>query len=154
MHTKKVVCWGLVVMVAALFTALPAAAADKSDAAGRAATWEKEYNAGNLDAVVALYSADGCRMPPNQETVHGSAAILAGLKAAKDQGLAKIKIVVTAAESDDNVGYAMGTYVLSKEDGGHLDHGKWMLASKKVNGTWKTTCDIYNSDKAMQMGMP
>jgi ketosteroid isomerase-like protein len=154
MHTKKIVCRGLVVMLAAFLTALPAAAADKSDAAGRAATWEKEYNAGNLDAVVALYTADGCRMPPNEETLRGSAAILTSLKAAKTQGLAKIKIVVTTAESDDNVGYAIGTYVLSKEDGAHLDHGKWMLASRKVDGTWKTTCDIYNSDKAMQMSMP
>jgi ketosteroid isomerase-like protein len=43
----------------------------------RAAVWEKKYNAGNLAAVQALYATDGCRMPPNQEAVHGSEAILA-----------------------------------------------------------------------------
>ncbi len=30
-----------------------------------------------------------------------------------------------------------------------LDHGKWMVASKKINGTWKTQCDIFNSDMPM-----
>jgi hypothetical protein len=51
-------------MLGALLAVFSAAAADVSDIAARAATWEKEYNANNLDAVVALYAADGCRMPP------------------------------------------------------------------------------------------
>jgi ketosteroid isomerase-like protein len=146
MHMKKAVCCGLVLMLGAVLAAVPAAAADKSDVAGRAATWEKEYNAGNLAAVVALYAADGCRMPPNQEAVHGSDAILAQLKAGKDRGLAKVKIVVTSADSSGDVGYGMGTYVVTGADGSHLDHGKWVLVSKKTNGTWKTDCDIFNSD--------
>jgi ketosteroid isomerase-like protein len=139
-------------MLAAMLAAVPAAAVDKSDVAGRAATWEKEYNAGNLAAVVALYAADGCRMPPNQEAVHGRDAILAQLKAGKDQGVAKVKVVVTAAESSGDVGYGTGTYEIMGADGSPLDHGKWMLASKKVNGTWKTQCDIFNSDTPLPTG--
>jgi ketosteroid isomerase-like protein len=149
MHTKRVVCCGLVLMLGAVLAAVPAAAADQSDVAGRAATWEKEYNAGNLAAVVALYAPDGCRMAPNQEAVHGSEAILAQLKAGKDQGVAKVKVVVTSAESNGDVGYGTGTYVTTGADGSHLDHGKWMLVSKKSNGVWKTQCDIYNSDMPM-----
>jgi ketosteroid isomerase-like protein len=95
MRMKKVVGCGLVLLLGAVLTAAPAAAADKSDLAARAATWEKEYNAGNLAAVQALYASDGCRMPPSQEAVHGSDAILAQLKAGKDRGLAK---VITARE--------------------------------------------------------
>jgi ketosteroid isomerase-like protein len=86
MQTKSAVCCGSVLMLAAVLAVVPAAAADKSDIAGRVAVWEKEYNAGNLAAVVALYASDGCRMPPNQEAVHGSDAILAQLKAGKDRG--------------------------------------------------------------------
>jgi ketosteroid isomerase-like protein len=149
MLTKRVVCCGLVLMLGAVLAVVPAAAADKSDVAGRAAIWEKEYNAGNLAAVQALYAADGCRMPPNQEAVHGSEAILAQLKAGKDRGLAKVKIVVTTAESDADLGYGTGTYVITGADGSHVDHGKWMLVSKKSNGTWKTQCDIFNSDMPM-----
>ena len=149
MFTRKVVCCGFVLMLGAVLAAVPAAAADKSDVAGRAAIWEKEYNAGNLAAIQALYAPDGCRMPPNQEAVHGSDAILAQLKAGKDRGLAKVKIVVTTAESDADLGYGTGTYVITAADGSHLDHGKWMLVSKKLNGTWKTQCDIFNSDMPM-----
>jgi len=146
MHTKKVFCCGLVLMLGTMLAAVPASAADSSGLAARAATWEKEYNAGNLAAVVSLYASDGCRMPPNQEAVHGSDAILAQLKAGKDRGLAKVKIAVTSAESSGDLGYGTGTYVITGADGSHLDHGKWMLTSKKSNGVWKTQCDIFNSD--------
>ena len=149
MNMKRAVCCGLVVMLGTVLAAVPAAAADKSDVAGRAAIWEKEYNADNLAAVTALYAADGCRMPPNQEAAHGSEAILAQLKAGKDQGLAKVKIAVTAAESSGDLGYGTGTYEITRADGTHMDHGKWMLVSKKSNGTWKTQCDIFNSDMPM-----
>ena len=146
MRTKRVVCSGLVLMLGAVLAVVPAAAADKSDVAGRAATWEKEYNAGNLAGVVALYAPDGCRMPPNQEAARGSDAILANLKVGKDRGLATVKIVVTSADSSGDLGYGTGTYVVTGADGSHVDHGKWMLVSTKLNGTWKTQCDIFNSD--------
>jgi ketosteroid isomerase-like protein len=149
---KRIVCLGWIVVLGATLASIPSAASDKSNVAGRAATWEKEYNAGNLEAVVALYTADGCRMPPNQELVRGSDAILAALKAGKDHGYAKVKVTVTAAESSGDVGYGMGTYEVTGADGSHVDHGKWMLASKKVSGTWKTTCDIFNSDMPMPGG--
>ena len=149
MNTKRVVCCGLALWRGAVLSVGPAAASDKSDVAGRAAIWEKEYNAGNLAAVQALYASDGCRMPPNQEAVHGSEAILAQLKAGKDRGFAKVKIVVTSAESSGDVGYGMGTYEVTGADGSHIDHGKWMLVSKKSGGTWKTQCDIFNSDMPM-----
>ena len=152
MHTKRVACCGLVLILSAVLAAVPAAAADKSGLAARAATWEKEYNAGNLAAVQAMYASDGCRMPPNQEAVHGSEAILAQLKAGKDRGLAKVKIAVTAAESSGDLAYGTGTYEITGADGSHVDHGKWMNVSKNVNGTWKTQCDIFNSDMAMPAG--
>jgi ketosteroid isomerase-like protein len=149
MDIKKLVCCGLVLMLGAALAAVPAVAADSSNIAALAAVWEKEYNAGNLAAVVALYAPDGCRMPPNQEAVHGSQAILAALKSGKDRGLDKVKIAVTSAESSGDLSYGTGTYVITGADGAHIDHGKWMLVSKKSNGAWKTQCDIFNSDMPM-----
>ena len=111
MHTKKVVCRGLAVMLgAAVLAVVPAAAADKSDVAGRAATWEKEYNAGNLTAVAALYAPDACRMPPNQPVVQGRDAIQAQLKTGADHGVARVRIIVTSAETSGDMGYGTGTY--------------------------------------------
>lgn len=132
--------------------AIPAAAADRSDLAGRAATWEKEYNADNLTAVAALYTSDACRMPPNQETVTGRDGILQHLKLSKEQGWAKAKVVVTRAGTGGDMGYGTGTYVLTRADGSEVDHGKWMNYSKKVNGKWLIQCDMFNSDVPMPGG--
>lgn len=133
-------------MVFAILNATVAMAEDKSDLAGRAATWEKEYNAGNLKAVAAMYAADGCRMPPNVPIVKGTDGILAQLQAGKDHGIVKIKVAVTMAETSGDWGSGMGTFETMGADGSHVDHGKWMNVSKKVNGKWIIQCDIFNSD--------
>jgi uncharacterized protein (TIGR02246 family) len=144
---RKIVFGTLALLVAVILVA-PAMAADEADMSAMAATWEKEYNAGNLEAVAALYAADGCRMPPYQETAKGAQGILAALKSSKEQGIAKIKIGVTTAETMGDMGYAIGTYEITGADGKHVDHGKWMNVSKKVSGTWKIHCDIWNSNMA------
>jgi ketosteroid isomerase-like protein len=148
MTIKRNVIW-VSILICAIFVAAPVLAADQSDLAGRAVTWVKEYNADNLNGVVALYAADGCRMPPNAETVHGSDGILAQLKTGKTQGAAKIKVVVTSAESMGDTGWGSGTYELMGADGTAIDSGKWMNVSKKVKGTWKIQCDIWNSNKPL-----
>jgi ketosteroid isomerase-like protein len=106
--------------------------------------------AGNLNGLVELYTADACRMPPNAMAVQGKEGLLAQFKMLKDQFQgAKTKLALTVAESSGNLGYGTGTYVVTAADGKQLDRGKWMVVSKKVNGKWKTQCDIWNSDMAM-----
>jgi len=148
---KRIAFCVFVVLLLALVS-LPLLAADSSDVAGRAATWAKDYNAGDLNALVTLYAPDGCRMAPNRPLLRGRDAILADLKAGKDAGLAMVKVTVTAADSSGDIGYGMGTYEVKRADGSHADHGKWMLYSKKVDGKWLTECDIFNSDIAAPAG--
>ncbi len=145
MSIKRFAYFGFALILTVL-VAVPAIAAGGSDLAGRAATWEKEYNADNLKAVAALYAADGCRMPPNQKAVCGSDGILGQLTAGKQQGVAKVKIAVTHDETSGDWGYGAGTYEIIGPDGAHADHGKWMNVSKKMNGKWIIQRDIFNSD--------
>jgi ketosteroid isomerase-like protein len=126
-----------------------ALAADDSNLAARAAAWEKNYNAGNFDAVAAMYTSDGCRMPPHAQTVNGTAGIVGQLKTGSDQGGVKVKITVTMAETSGDMGVGSGTYQLMKADGSTLDQGKWMNVSKKTDGGWKIQCDIWNSNMPM-----
>jgi ketosteroid isomerase-like protein len=134
----------------AMGAAAPALAAGALDWVARAATWEKDFNADNLKGVVALYDADGYRMPPHEnKTAQGGEAILASLKSLKEHGVAKVKISVTAAESAGSLSYATGTFEVASADGKQLDHGKWMAVAKKFSGKWKTQCDIWNSDMPM-----
>lgn len=153
MKSRTFLC-SLVLLIGLIWVTSSVFAADASDVAGRAAAWEKAYNSGDLKAVADLYEADGCRMPPFQATVKGRDAIMAQLKDGKDKGFAKVKIAVTSSETSGDMGYGIGTYEIMKADGSHLDHGKWMLISKKGKDGWKTTCDIFNSDMAMPAPPP
>ena len=146
MRNVKINAYAGLAILSALLAAAPALAADASDMAGRAAKWEKAYNAGDIKGVAALYAADGCRMPPNAKTAQGTEGILAQLKAGKDNGAAKAKIAVTKAEAKGDMGYSMGTFEVMRADGTKLDVGKWMNVTKKSKGAWLTQCDIWNSD--------
>jgi ketosteroid isomerase-like protein len=143
MFKKIINSVALILAVYTMFAVAPAMAADASNTAARVVTWEKEFNAGNLKGVAALYAANGCRMPPHETVTQGTEGILATLKSAKGT---TIKIGVIAAESTGNWSYATGTFVLTAADGKHIDHGKWMNVSKKIKGQWLIQCDIWNSD--------
>jgi hypothetical protein len=106
---------------------------------------EKSITPATLPLAVALCASDGCRMPPNQEAVDGSEAILAQLQAGKDRGLAKVKIAVSSGD----LRYGIGTYQITGADGSHVDHGKWMLVSRSRTGYGKLSATVFNSDMPM-----
>lgn len=122
-------------------------AGDESDIGAKLMQWEAAYNSGNLSAVAALYAEDGCRMPPNQETADGRAAILAQLEGGKAAG-PQVKLGLTHSESNADLGFATGTYSIMGEDGAQLDQGKWMNVSRRgADDAWLIQCDIWNSNQ-------
>jgi ketosteroid isomerase-like protein len=133
-------------LLSATLAAAPVLAADASNMAKAVPAWEKAYNADDLKAIAALYSDDGCRMPPNARTAKGTEGIIAQIKAGKDQGAAKVKLTLTVAETSGHLGYSSGTYEVLGADGKQVDQGKWMNYTKKSKGKWKIHCDIWNSD--------
>lgn len=141
------VCRAIALAGAALLVVTtPLIAEDASDLTSRAASWQAEYNAGNLEAVAGMYTEDACRIPPNAETVTGRDAILEFIRDGVEMGLAQIAISVIEAESSGDTAWARGTYELSGPDGEHVDHGEWMNVSKMIDGEWLIYCDIWNSD--------
>ena len=137
---------GTLTLAALMLVVAPALAADESDLAGRASAWQEAFNAGNLEAVAALYTADACRMPPNMESVEGQEAIAGNLQAFVDMGAAQVNLAVTEDESVGDMAYGAGTYEILGADGSHIDHGKWINISKRLNGEWKIYCDIWNTN--------
>ncbi|MGH9462043.1 MAG: YybH family protein [Vicinamibacteria bacterium] len=147
MHIHRALV-GAVTIAALTLVAMPVSAADESDLAGRAAAWQEGYNSGNLEAIAALYAEDASRMPPNAETI-GKDGIVANLQSFKDAGAATVHLTVTDAESVGDLAYGAGTYELLGADGSHIDHGKWLNVSKRINGEWKIYSDIWNSNMAL-----
>jgi hypothetical protein len=50
--------------------------------------------------------------------------------------------------------YGRGTYEIMGADGSHIDHGKWINVSKRVNGEWKIHCDSWNSNMPVPGSTP
>jgi len=154
MSVYKIIRCGVLMLVGVMLLVAPALAADESNLAARAVTWETEYNADNLEALAAMYTEDGCRLPPNMEAVQGRAAIAGQVQAGKEAGAAQVKVTVTEAESIGDMAYGRGTYELTGADGSHIDHGKWINVSKRVNGEWKIHCDSWNSNMPVPGSTP
>lgn len=147
MHQTTTLRWPVALGLLLIVTA--ASASDQSNMKSTVMKWESTYNAGDLEAIAAMYTEDGCRMPPNAETVTGRAAILKQLKDTQPAA-PKVKLGLTHAETNDNLGYARGTYELQTLDGKQIDRGKWMNVSMNVgDNNWLIICDIYNSDNPL-----
>lgn len=137
-------------LVGSVLAAAPGSAQDESDMAGTVMTWQAEYNADNIDALVAMYTADGCRMPPNMDAVYGSDAIREHFLAGKEAGWAQVELGLTTAATSGDMGWAQGTYVIMDADGEEIDNGKWVNVSKKTDGMWKIHCDIWNTNVPLE----
>ena len=150
MRTRNLIALTLTVAVVALGLATPGHA-DEAAAKALLEKWMTAYNSGDLEAVAALYAEDGCRMPPNMETVTGREAILEALKTGLEMGVAKVKIGLTSTGGSDDHGYTIGTFAILDADGNKVDHGKWMNTLTKVGDDWMIHCDIWNSDMPLEM---
>jgi len=136
----------VVLLVAVTLAASPALAGDKSDLAGRVKVWQDAFNAGNADAVAALYTKEALRMPYQAPAIQGRAAIQGNIKMTHDAGVTKIALGVLGAESRGSLAWGHGTYVLMDANGATVQQGKWMNVSKKVGGEWRIHSDIWNTD--------
>jgi ketosteroid isomerase-like protein len=149
MHALRSNTLRLSLAVGLLLIAACAWASDESDMKSKVAKWEASYNAGDLAAVAAMYTEDGCRMPPNAVTANGRAGILKQLQDSHD-GAPKVKLGLSHAESNGDLGYASGTYEIIAADGMQLDQGKWMNVSMSVgDNDWLIKCDIWNSNNPL-----
>lgn len=108
------------------------------------AKWEAALNAGDAAAMTGLYAKDAALMPPGGEPVKGHDAITEVWGGMTSEGVTgKLKAVEVYGMGDMAV--EVGTYTLNSADGSHLDHGKYMVLYKKVDGEWYLYRDMWNS---------
>jgi len=107
--------------------------------------WENALNAGDVDALVGIYSEDCVLMPPNADLMTGQdaarTAFGAMIAAGQTGELETIKAVAAGG-----VGYHVGTFLLRDASGKLIDRGKYLEGWQKVDGEWKIVHDIWNSD--------
>ncbi len=146
-----------VAMVAAALLALvgcqPATVdttADEAVIRASAPAWAVAYNAGDADALAAMYWEDSVLQPPGAPSATGRAAIrefLAGDTAAtRAAGLTMNIPVAGAVDVSGDLAYEAGTYTVTDASGAVVDRGKYIGVFQKRNGKWLYIRDTWNSD--------
>jgi ketosteroid isomerase-like protein len=136
-----------VLVVGALLTgacAAPTAQPSAEIAAGTDA-FEAAFNAGDTDALAAMYTDDTRLMPPNAPAETGLDAVRAAFGAMIESGLT-IELESQSAMAAGDLGYNIGTYTLTAPDGSVVDRGKWIETRRLIDGRWLMSADIWNSD--------
>lgn len=104
------------------------------------------FNAGDAEAVAAMYTEDAVVLPPGKEAIEGRAAIQADLESdfANMDGMV-MSFETTEVQAAHGHALEVGGYTLEGADGSHLDHGKFIAVWKNTDDGWKMTRDIWNS---------
>lgn len=124
----------------------PPTAQESTELEAAAQGWEAALNAGDLDAVVALYATDARLLPPNGEMAQGAEAVEDSFGGMIDAGLQGELTTIEALVAGD-LGHRIGTYKLMTGDGTLVDEGKYIEVWRKMDGEWKISADIWNSDR-------
>lgn len=124
--------------------------ADEAVLRGMAPSWATAYNAGDADAIVALYAADAVLLPPGAPAATGHTAMrefLAGdIAATKAAGLTlNIPAPGTVVVSGD-LAYDSGTFTVTDATGTTVDTGKYIGVYQKRDNAWLYVHDTWNSD--------
>jgi len=114
--------------------------------------WVKGFNAGDADAVAALYDEKAVLMPPNVPAVQGRAAIrdflAKEMAGAKKAGLVLALDAKPAGGASGAMGWESGSYTVRDKSGTLVEAGKYLSVSAKKGGKWLYVRDTWNADGA------
>jgi len=118
------------------------------DARGKA--FAEATNAGNADAVAALYTDDAVLMPPDMPAVTGRDNIRATFAAMMGQmpGM-RIAFEVQDVMANGPLAVERGAWIITvpTPDGGSSEmRGKYLVAWHRIDGEWMMARDIWNND--------
>jgi ketosteroid isomerase-like protein len=112
-------------------------------------SWGEHFSANDADALAAIYTDDATLMPPNQPLIQGSDALRALVQFYWDLGVVRSDVhQVTEYGMADDWGWGSGPYVLMLADGTVVDTGKYVVIYRVVDGGWRISHHIWNSDLA------
>ena len=126
--------------------------ADEAMIRASAPAWAAAYNAGDADAITALYAEDAVLQPPGAPSATGSAAIrefiASDIVATKAAGLTMNIPEAGAVDVSGDLAYEAGTYTVTDASGATVDAGKYLGVFQKKDGKWLYVRDTWNSDNA------
>jgi ketosteroid isomerase-like protein len=107
--------------------------------------WQTAFDARDAAGIAAVYASNAAVHPPNGKTVNGRTSIQKFWEAFQADGFGgQINDVEVYASGD--VGYKVGTYMLTDAGGAPFDVGKYLEIWRFSDGKWQMQHDIFNSD--------
>jgi uncharacterized protein (TIGR02246 family) len=133
----------------------PSYEADKATLTELVEVFDAGMNAGDADAIVALFVDDGAAsMPPNAPNVYGRENLRAFYEEFFAQGAVAVDNQVEEIFVDGDLAVSFGTYTLTvTPEGGEAmsDSGKWVAASQRqADGSWRTLRNAWSSELPLQ----
>ena len=126
--------------------------ADEATVRESATAWAAAYNAGDADAIAAMYWDDATLQPPGAPAATGKTAIrefIAGdIVATKAAGMTMNIPEAGAVDVSGDLAYEAGTYTVTDASGAVVDAGKYLGVLQKKDGKWLYVRDTWNSDNA------
>jgi uncharacterized protein (TIGR02246 family) len=107
------------------------------------------FSAGDAAGLTALYTEDAMILPPNADFVKGTEAIQGFWQAVFDMGVASAKLKCVEVEGYGDTAIEVSQFKMLGPDEQVLDHGKYIVIWKNVDGEWKLHRDIFNSSKSL-----
>lgn len=113
-------------------------------------------NAGDADAVAAVYASDGALLAPNLPPQRGRDAIKAFWGGFLDAYHVRFEVASDTIEGRGDLAYNRGHYRFTavpraKGAPGVADEGKFIeILKKQPDGSWKYVLDMYSSNLSLQ----
>ncbi len=125
-------------------------AADEAAVRAINPTWFKAYNAGDADAVAALYADDAVLSIPGAPPARGRAAIreafVKDIAAAAAAGGTYGQSPGSDVAISGDLAYEWNTFTVTDKAGATVDKGKYLTVYARKNGKWAIVRDMWNSD--------
>ncbi|HSD73239.1 MAG TPA: SgcJ/EcaC family oxidoreductase [Steroidobacteraceae bacterium] len=100
---------------------------------------------GDALALASFYTEDAMVLAPGQDIISGAPAIRQFWADAVTSGATGLEIATREVTNLGDLAIEVGTYVLKNDAGTMLDHGKFIVVWKRVNGEWRLHRDMFNS---------
>jgi uncharacterized protein (TIGR02246 family) len=126
----------------------PAAHADGAKEAIEAANGRFSAAAAKGDgaALAALYTTDAQVMPAGSDPIKGTDAIQKFWQGALDSGIAAIGLKTIDVFGHGPTATEVGAYELRDKAGKVLDHGKYIVVWRNVDGKWELLRDMFSTN--------
>jgi uncharacterized protein (TIGR02246 family) len=137
-------------------TAAPLSEADRAAVRAADSSFVAAANAGDVDALVAVYARDASLLPPNLPPQKGHSAIRSFWAGFLNAYTVKFDITSDTVEGRGDLAYNMGHFRFTavpkeRSNPGVADEGKFLeVLKKQSDGSWKYSVDMYSSNLAPQ----